>query len=74
MEVTNCTSCGILVYEVNIPSKRSGRCWHCEIANLRSQLRNEKSEERDESKALGREDDLHPTPTIPPRPNMERKE
>ena len=34
METTNCKKCGVLVYETDIPSKKNGFCWRCEVERL----------------------------------------
>ncbi len=33
----NCKCCGVLVYEIHIPSKRSGNCFRCEISRLKEE-------------------------------------
>jgi len=36
METTNCKDCGALVYVTDVPSKKTGNCWRCEVKRLKS--------------------------------------
>jgi len=38
VNTTNCKMCETLVYETDIPTKRTGNCWRCEIERLRSEI------------------------------------
>ena len=35
---TNCATCGTLVWKTDVPSKKTGNCWHCEIKRLNKKL------------------------------------
>lgn len=45
-ETVNCSECGTLVWATDIPSKRTGFCWRCEIKRL--QTINEQFDEQNE--------------------------
>lgn len=34
MKTVNCKSCGALVYDHDIPSKKTGYCWRCQVHYL----------------------------------------
>jgi len=42
-ETTNCKKCGALVYVADVPSKKSGFCWRCEVKRLNAVEHAEKS-------------------------------
>jgi hypothetical protein len=35
---THCRSCQALVYKTDVPTKRSGCCWRCEVKRLNDRL------------------------------------
>jgi len=35
---TNCATCGTLVYQTEVPTKKNGNCWRCEIKRLKKEL------------------------------------
>lgn len=35
---TNCRTCKCLVWQVDIPSFKTGNCWRCEVAQLRARV------------------------------------
>jgi len=35
----NCSTCGALVWEINIPTKKTGNCWRCEVKRLNSVIK-----------------------------------
>jgi len=43
IKTTNCKECRTLVYETDIPSKKSGLCWRCELDRLKNVQHAEKS-------------------------------
>jgi len=34
-DTTNCNTCGALVYRIDVPSKKTGNCWRCEVKRQR---------------------------------------
>lgn len=35
---TNCRTCKCLVWQVDIPSFKTGNCWRCEVQRLRARV------------------------------------
>ena len=38
---THCASetCGALVWKIDVPSKRTGNCWRCEVKRLNAEVK-----------------------------------